>query len=99
MEDNYPKAYKELYEIIKNISSEDLSKIPKEILQTIIDQKDDDYKFEFNGDIDNSNLLEETRALLAVIYKNYQKMYDANYDKELIEERKRIEAKIKNDLK
>ena len=90
MEDNYPKAYKELYEIIKNISSEDLSKIPKEILQTIIDQKDDDYKFEFNGDIDNSNLLEETRALLAVIYKNYWTT---------TEERKRIEQKIKNETR
>ena len=90
MEDNYPKAYKELYEIIKNISSEDLSKIPKEILQTIIDQKDDDYKFEFNGDIDNSNLLEETRALLSVIYKNYWTTP---------EERKRIEQKIKNETR
>lgn len=90
MEDNYPKAYKELYEIIKNISSEDLSKIPKEILQTIIDQKDDDYKFEFNGDIDNSNLLEETRTLLAVIYKNYWTTP---------EERKRIEQKIKNETR
>ena len=90
MEDNYPKAYKELYEIIKNISSEDLSKIPKEILQTIIDQKDDDYKFEFNGDIDNSNLLEETSALLAVIYKNYWTTPEA---------RKRIEQKIKNETR
>ena len=90
MEDNYPKAYKELYEIIKNISSEDLSKIPKEILQTIIDQKDDDYKFEFNGDIDNSNLLEETRALLAEIYKNYW---------QTPEEWKRIEQKIKNETR
>ena len=90
MEDNYPKAYKELYEILKNISSEDLSKIPKEILQTIIDKKDDDYKFEFNGDIDNSNLLEETRALLAVIYKNYWTTP---------EERKKIEQKIKNETR
>lgn len=71
MEDNYPKAYKELYEILKNIPSEDLSKIPKEVMHTIIDKKDDDYEFDFTGNIDNSNLLEETRALLAVIYKKY----------------------------
>lgn len=90
MEDNYPKAYKELYEILKNISSEDLAKIPKEVMHTIIDKKDDDYEFYFNGDIDNSNLLEETRALLAVIYKKYWATP---------EERRRIEAKIKNDLK
>ena len=90
MEDNYPKAYKELYEILKNISSEDLSKIPKEVMRVIIDKKDDDYEFDFNGDIDNSNLLEETRALLAVIYKKYWTTP---------EKRRRIEAKIKNDLK
>lgn len=89
MEDNYPKAYKELYEILKNISSEDLSKIPKEVMRAIIDKKDDDYEFDFNGDIDNSNLLEETRALLAVIYKKYW----------TTPEERRIEAKIKNDLK
>mgnify|MGYP000326138863 FL=1 len=90
MEDNYPKAYKELYEILKNIPSEDLSKIPKEVMHTIIDKKDDDYEFDFTGNIDNSNLLEETRALLAVIYKKYWTTP---------EERRRIEAKIKNDLK
>ena len=90
MEDNYPKAYKELYEILKNSPSEDLSKIPKEVMHTIIDKKDDDYEFDFTGNIDNSNLLEETRALLAVIYKKYWTTP---------EERRRIEAKIKNDLK
>lgn len=90
MEDNYPKAYKELYEILKNISSEDLSKIPKEVMRAIIDKKDDDYEFDFNGDIDNSNLLEETRALLAVIYKKYWTTP---------EERKRIEQKIKNETR
>lgn len=90
MEDNYPKAYKELYEILKNISSEDLSKIPKEVMRAIIDKKDDDYEFDFNGDIDNSNLLEETRAFLAVIYKKYWTTP---------EERRRIEQKIKNETR
>ena len=59
-------------------------------MHTIIDKKDDDYEFDFTGNIDNSNLLEETRALLAVIYKKYWTTP---------EERRRIEAKIKNDLK
>ncbi len=88
MIDNYPKAYKELYEILKNIPKEDLEKIPENVLKTIEEKKDDNYNFEFSGDINNQNLLKETRALLATIYKNYW----AN-----MEEKRIIEEKIKYD--
>lgn len=88
MIDNYPKAYKELYKILKNIPKEDLEKIPENVLKTIEEKKDDNYNFEFSGDINNQNLLKETRALLATIYKNYW----AN-----MEEKRIIEEKIKYD--
>ena len=90
MIDNYPKAYKEVYEILKNIPKEDLEKIPENVFKTIEEKKDDNYNFEFSGDIDNQDLLKETRALLATIYKNYW----AN-----MEEREVIEAKILIDIK
>lgn len=90
MIDNYPKAYKEVYEILKNISKEDLEKIPENVLKTIAEKKDDNYNFEFLGDIDNQDLLKETRALLATIYKNYW----AN-----TEEKRLIEEKIFIDIK
>ena len=35
MEDNYPKAYKEVYEILKYVPKEDLSKISQDLLKTI----------------------------------------------------------------
>lgn len=90
MIDNYPKAYKEVYEILKNIPKEDLEKIPENIFKTIEEKKDDNYNFEFSGDIDNQDLLKETRALLATIYKNYW----AN-----TEEKRLIEEKIFIDIK
>lgn len=89
MIDNYPKAYKEVYEILKHIPKEDLEKVPENVLKTIKEKKDDNYNFEFFGDIDNQDLLKETRALLATIYKNYW----AN-----TEERRLIEEKIKYDV-
>lgn len=89
MIDNYPKAYKEIYEILKNIPKEDLEKIPENVLKTIEEKKDNNYNFEFSGDIDNQDLLKETRALLATIYKNYW----AN-----TEEKGLIEEKIKYDV-
>lgn len=89
MIDNYPKAYKEVYEILKNIPKEDLEKIPENVLKTIEEKKDDNYNFEFSGNIENQELLKETRALLATIYKNYW----AN-----TEEKGLIEEKIKYDV-
>ena len=89
MIDNYPKAYKEIYEILKNIPKEDLEKIPENVLKTIEEKKDNNYNFEFSGDIDNQDLLKETRTLLATIYKNYW----AN-----TEEKGLIEEKIKYDV-
>ena len=89
MIDNYPKAYKEVYDILKNIPKEDLEKIPENVLKTIEEKKDDNYNFEFSGNIENQELLKETRALLATIYKNYW----AN-----TEEKGLIEEKIKYDV-
>ena len=54
-----------------------------------IEKKDDNYNFEFSGNIENQELLKETRALLATIYKNYW----AN-----TEEKGLIEEKIKYDV-
>lgn len=90
MIDNYPKAYKEVYEILKNIPKKDLEKIPENVFKTIEEKKDDNYNFEFSGDIDNQVLLKETIALLATIYKNYW----AN-----TEEKRLIEEKIFIDIK
>ena len=35
MEDNYSKAYKEVYEILKYVPEEEVKKIPKDLIDTI----------------------------------------------------------------
>ena len=40
-----PKAYKEVYEIVKHLSEEDFNKIPKEIIKTLHSNMDKDYEF------------------------------------------------------
>ena len=73
MEDNYSKAYKEIVEILKYVPEESVNKIPKEMrdmfeaaqLKTYNVQIDTEKTFE------EQELLEETKAILANIFRDY----------------------------
>lgn len=73
MEDNYPKAYREVYEILKYIPKEDLEKIPKDLIQTIKSNMDSNHTYEVNEyiEFDKQPMLRETKAILAIIYRDY----------------------------
>lgn len=73
MNDVYAKAYTELYEILKNISENDLNKIPNEILMMLEEKRDKKYEFKVqeNIEFENQNLLRETKILLAILYRDY----------------------------
>lgn len=92
MEDNYAKAYREVYEIFKYMPKEEVEKIPKKIRDTIKGFMDKDYNYQFQEELDfkEQKLLEETRALLAVLYRDY-------WATEI--EKKRIIEVQKNDIK
>lgn len=45
MEDNYKKAYKEVVEILKFVSKENVDKIPKEMLDMFEEEQDKEYNF------------------------------------------------------
>ncbi len=92
MEDLYRKAYKEVYEILQYIPEEELKKIPPDILKTIELNMDKEYNYIVNDweDFEEQNLLKESKAILAVIYRDYW----ANP-----EQRKRILAKQNYDIK
>ena len=67
-----PKAYKEVYEIVKHLSEEDFNKIPKEIIKTLHSNMDKDYEFYINfEDLQNQETLNETKLLLAIIFRDY----------------------------
>lgn len=92
MSNIYAKAYTEVYEILKNIPDEDLTKIPQEVLHMLEKKKDIEYKFKLQENIgfENQNLLRETKVLLAILYRDYWATK---------KEKERIISKWKNDIK
>ena len=99
MEDNYPKAYKEVIEILNFVPKESVEKIPATMIETFKANMDKDYEFtvDVNKSFEEQNLLEETKAIFANIFRDYwatpeQKekiMAKQKYDKEKLEEEKR----------
>lgn len=90
MEDNYPKAYKEVIEILNYVPKESVDKIPQTMIDTFKAKMDVNYDFkvDINKSFEEQVLLEETKAILANIFRDY---WATPYQKE------RIEAKEKYD--
>lgn len=90
MEDNYSKAYKEVIEVLNYVPKESVDKIPQTMIDTFKAKMDKDYDFkvDINKSFDEQDLLEETKAIFANIFRDY---WATPYQKE------RIEAKEKYD--
>lgn len=90
MEDNYPKAYKEVMEILNYVPQESVNKIPPIMIEAFRAKMDINYDFhvDTNKGFEEQELLEETKAILANIFRD---CWATPYQKE------RIEAKEKND--
>lgn len=91
MSNIYAKAYKELYEILKNIPKKDINKIPNEVLKMLEEKMDKNYKFKLqeNIEFENQCLLRETKVLLAILYRDYWATE---------EEKEKIKQKWKSDI-
>ena len=99
MEDNYPKAYKEVIEILNFVPKESVDKIPQSMLYTFNVKMDRGYNFkvDINKGFEEQELLNETKAILANIFKDYwatpyqKKRIEAKekYDRQKIEEKKK----------
>ncbi len=90
--ENYPNAYKEVYEILKAVPKEDFDKIPTEFMQIVKKNMNKNYDFSINLNIDfvkEQEILYETKAILAYVYLNYWATED---------EKRIIRAKFKKDI-
>ena len=95
----YAKAYVELYEIIKYLDEEEKRYIPKDFMEFLNDNMDKTYSFTYdeNKSLKEQNLKVETKALLVKLYEKYlakpeEKDFWKQYDKEcfkISEEEKR----------
>lgn len=90
MIDNYPKAYKEVLEVLKYVPQESVDKIPEEIINMFKVKMDKtwDFKVDINKSFEEQNLLDETKAIFANIFKDY---WATPYQKERIEAREKYE--------
>jgi len=73
MEDNYPKAYKEIIEILKYVPEESVNKIPKEMRDMFEAKQLKTYTFQIDTEktFEEQEILEETKAILANIFRDY----------------------------
>lgn len=87
----FPKAYKEVIEILKHIPKEDYEKIPKEIIENMEKEKDKQYEYNIANfdDFNNQPMLKETETILSVLYRDYWATQ---------EQRERIRAKERYDI-
>lgn len=73
MSNAYSKAYVEVLEITSHFSEEDFKKIPKSEIDFYNENKDNEYKFKINPNIDlnEQNISREANAILVVLYRDY----------------------------
>lgn len=92
MENNYPKAYKEVVEILKYVPKESAQKIPQKMIDTFNSKMDNSYNFsiDINKSFEEQELLEETKAILANIFRDY---WATPYQKERIQAKERYDWK------
>lgn len=99
MQKNYDKAYKEVIEILKYVPEEDIKKIPNKMIEMFEEKMDKYYVFKYDESksFEEQELLIETKAILANIFRDYwstpeQKekiIAKQNYDRKKAEEKKR----------
>lgn len=90
MEENYAKAYKEVIEILKYMPKDSVNKIPTDLLDTFKKNMDKNYEFkvDISKNLEEQNILEETRAIFANIYRDY---WATPYEKDIIQRKEKFD--------
>lgn len=101
----YPKAFKEISELINFFPKSEYCKIPKSFISFIEENMDNNYDYivEHVDDFQNQEMLDETKIILSIIYRDFiasdevkKQIYEMeNY--ELLQEEKRIREKYNPD--
>lgn len=95
----YYKAYTEVLEILKYVPQDSVNKIPKDMLEMFKIKYDKDYNFKIDTDkpFEEQELLDETKAIFANIFRDYwatpyqreRILAKEEYDRKILEEEKR----------
>lgn len=73
MDKRYSDVYTEAYEIINHMEQKEINKIPKNVIDFIRENKNDNYEFKIDEDknLEEQNLKRDTLVLMALISLNY----------------------------
>lgn len=73
MNNTYSKAYTEVLEIIRHFSEEEYNKIPEEKIDFFEKNKDKDYNFKIDPDLDlaEQNISQNANAILVALFRDY----------------------------
>ena len=93
MNDDYKKAYREIYEILMTLSKEDVNKIPKNIRDMIEFKMDKEYTFnvDINKTFEEQNFSDKTKAIIANLFRDY---WATPYQREKIIENQNIQRRL-----
>ena len=109
MSKKYHKAYKEVIEILKYMSQEDIERIPNQMIKMFKEKMDKNHEFKYDESkkFAEQELLIETKAILANIFRDYWATPEQrekikakqNYDRKKSEEQKREKYNPENIFK
>ncbi|MBQ3409549.1 MAG: hypothetical protein IJH12_10155 [Clostridia bacterium] len=91
--EKYAKAYTEVVEILKYVPSDDVRKIPQDKIDFYKDNMDTSYCYRIDETInfEEQELSEETKSILANIYRDY---WATEYQKKRIKDKERYDIEI-----
>ena len=99
MENVYYNAYTEVYEILSYMPINYIKKLPIELLNLFEQKRNKDYKYCVNikKKINEQDMLDETRSILAVLYRDF---WSTPKKKEKILQKEKIERDVyQNELR
>ena len=94
---NRKNAYTEVYTILQELNEEEYNKIPPEVIETIEANRDEDYEYELDDEVElkEQPMLPETKAILFNLFRDY--LATPEQKAKII--RMQNEARQKNELK
>ena len=94
---NRKNAYAEVYTILQELNVEEYNKIPPEVIETIEANRDEDYEYELDDEVElkEQPMLPETKAILFNLFRDY--LATPEQKAKII--RMQNEARQKNELK
>jgi len=98
-EDKYAKALAEVYIVLQNSEKEIQDKIPEKFKNFVVQNMEKEYvpTIDFNDANWDDSILEETQAILAIIYRDY--IVSKEEREKLLEEETKEESRLERELR